>query len=125
MAENLIEAVERLEQVSARLERILYGDTDARRKGLLDEFEGLRGDVSSLREDVGRIKSRKPSVWLWILGYTAFCGSVTFGVVGLLNQIDGHNVLGLPPSLALWLAAVLAGAALLLFLNGFGWLQRA
>lgn len=122
--DNLFEAVERLEQVSARLERILYGDKEARRGGLLDEFEGLRRDVQTLNEDVKRIKAKRPNVWLWIMGYLSFVASVTFGVVGILNQIDNHNVWGLPAAVALWLAAMLAAGALLMFLSGFGWLDR-
>ncbi len=122
--DNLFEAVERLEQVSARLERILYGDKDARRSGLIDEFEGLRRDVQRLNEDVQRIKAKRPNMWMWILGYLSFAASVTFGVVGILNQIDGHNVWGLPAAVAMWLAAMLAAGALLMFLNGFGWLDR-
>lgn len=123
-ADNLFEAVERLEAVTAKFERLMYGDPPGRPLGLLADFDGLRRDVQLLHEDVTRIKSKRPNVWLWIMGYVMFCGSITFGVVGILNQIDGHNVWGLPAALALWLAAALAGAALICFLGGFGWLER-
>lgn len=123
MAENLIEAVERLEAVTARFERLMYGDPPGRPGGLLAEFESLRRDVQGLHEDVQRLKAKRPNVWLWVFGYVCFAGSVTFGVVGILNQIDGHNVFGLPAAVGLWLAAMLAAGALLLFMAGFGWLD--
>lgn len=123
MAENLIEAVERLEAVTARFERLMYGDPPGRPVGLLAEFEVLRKDVQILHEDVQRLKAKRTNLWLWVFGYICFAGSVTFGVVGILNQIDGHNVFSLPAGVALWLSAMLAAGALPMFLAGFGWLE--
>lgn len=122
--ENLIDAVERLEVVSAKLERILYGDKDARRGGLIDEFEGLRKDVQTLHADVQRLKARRPNVWLWVGGYVAFMASGLFAMSAIYNQPQVQALLDMPPALALWLAVALAGAALLLFIGGFGWLDR-
>ncbi len=124
MAENVLDMVEQLREIVGEFKRILYGDSAARTNGLVVEFGDLRRDVQAIKDDIQRLKTRRHNIWLWVAGYLAFAASVTFGVIGILNQVDGHNVWGLPAAVALWLAAVMAGAALILFLGGFGWLDR-
>lgn len=139
MAENVLDMVEQLREIVGEFKRILYGDSAARTNGLVVEFGDLRRDVQAIkddiqrlkatdvqavRDDIQRLKTKRHNIWLWVAGYLAFAASVTFGVIGILNQVDGHNVWGLPAAVALWLAAVMAGAALILFLGGFGWLDR-
>jgi hypothetical protein len=125
VADNLIATVERLEVVTAKFERMLYGEPPERPGGLIAEFQALRDDVRKLDADMQRLKSRRTNVWLWIMGYLTFAAGVTFGVVGLLNLIDGHNVLDIPSPVGLWLAAILTMGSLIMFLGGFGWLDRA
>lgn len=123
-SDNVLDVLEELREIVGEFKRILYGDTAARTNGLVVEFGDLRRDVQALRDDVHRLKNRKPNVWLWVMGYLSFAASVTFGVIGILN-LAGHAVFGLPAAVALWLAAALGGMALVLFLGGFGWLDRA
>lgn len=124
MADNVLDMMEQLREIVGEFKRILYGDSAARTNGLVVEFGDLRRDVQTIKDDLARLKTKRHNIWLWVAGYLAFAASVTFGVIGILNQVDGHNVWGLPAPLALWLAAVMAGAALVLFLGGFGWLDR-
>jgi hypothetical protein len=124
VAENLIEAVERLELVIGRIERLMYGEPPGRPGGLLAEVEGLRRDVQGLREDVHRLKSRRPNIWVWAGGYLVFLVSGAFALVGAVNQVLASRLWDIPPVVAMWLAVMLAGGALIMFLGGFGWLDR-
>lgn len=123
-SDNVLDVIDELREIVGEFKRILYGDTAARTNGLVVKFDDLHRDVQALRDDVHRLKNRRANVWMWVAGYVSFSASVAFGVVGMINLIDNHNVLGLPAAVALWLAAVLAGLALMLFLGGFGWLDR-
>lgn len=121
--ENILEAVDRIEAAVSKFERILYGDPPARPNGLLVEFESLRRDVQGLREDVQRIKGRRPNVLMWAVGYLSFLTSMALGVVGFMNLIGAHDAWGLPGPAGLWLALTFAVIAAFLFVGGYGWLD--
>jgi hypothetical protein len=120
-SENILEVMDTLVQVVSDLKLIVYGDEKARINGLLVDFGELRRDVAIVKEEVHKLKNRRPQVWLWILGYFSFLAGTMFGVVAILNQIDNHNVFDLPAPVAVFLASMFVVAALFLFLGGFGW----
>jgi hypothetical protein len=122
--ENLFEVVDRLQGIVDELRKLLYGDDNTRVVGIVKEFDLLRRDVAALHDEVERLKRRRPNIWLWVLGFLMFSAGVTFGMVGLFN-LDGGHIFDLPATVALWLAGVLTMMSLLLFLGGFGWLDRA
>jgi len=124
VAENLVETVASLERKTDTLLRIINGDDDSHHDGLLDSFEQLRADIRGLRDDLQRIKSRQPSVWLWIAGYFCFLTSGLFAMSAVYEVTRLYNFLDMPVSLALLLALLFASIALLLFVVGFGWLGR-
>lgn len=119
--ENLVDVVEQLQQIVNDFKRILYGDQAARTDGLLVEFNLLRKEVHELGMRVDQLQARRPHVWAWICGYVAFMAATVFGVVAIINRVEGHDVWHLAPELATWVALGCAGFALLLFLIGFGW----
>ena len=121
--ENILEAVDRIESAVCRFERILYGDPPARPNGLLVEFERLRRDVQGLREDVQRLKARRPNMVMWSVGYLSYLAAGTLGIAGLMNQFGEHDVFGLPGSVALGLAVLFAILAAFLLIGGHGWLD--
>lgn len=118
------DVLEDLRGIVADLKRCLYGDAATRSTGLLNEFDSLRRDVNALRQDVEAVKNHGPNVIAWTAGYIAFCAAGVFTIAALMNQIPGHEVMGIPGPIATWLALVLAGAALALFLIGFNWFDR-
>lgn len=120
-SDNVLDVVEELRQIVGEFKRILYGDQAARTNGLVVEFGDLRREVASIKEDLHRLKSRRPVVWLWIGGYVAFVAAVAFGVVAGLNMIGEPDLWGLPVSVSVFLALFCATVALFLFLGGFGW----
>lgn len=117
--------VEWVEASLARLERLLYGEKDAGYEGLLAAFVGLREEVRGLREELRGMKGRRPNLWLWGAGYVGFLVSGLFAVLavdGVVMSPEYFYWLDMPAPLALFLALVFAGVALLLFFGGFGWL---
>lgn len=119
--ENILQAVDRIEDAVCRFERILYGDPPARPNGLLVEFEGLRRDVQRLHEDVQQLKGRRPNVLLWSVGYLSFIASGAMGTTGLMNTFGNHDLFGVPGSVALMLALIFAIIAAFLLVGGYGW----
>lgn len=122
-SDNILDAVDRIEQAIGKFERILYGDTQARQNGLLVEFEGLRKDVRDLREDVQRLQNRRPNVLMWITGYVLFLIAGAMATVSFINQVSDLLVWDLDPAIAGGLAVIFAGIALFMFIGGFGWLD--
>lgn len=122
-SDNILEAVDRIEQAIGKFERILYGDSQARQNGLLVEFEGLRKDVRDLREDVQRLQNRRPNVLMWITGYVLFLIAGAMATVSFINQVSDLLVWDLAPEIAGGLAVIFAGIALFMFIGGFGWLD--
>lgn len=122
-SDNILDAVDRIEQAIGKFERILYGDTQARQNGLLVEFEGLRKDVQGLRSDVQNLKNRRPSVPMWASGYFLFVVSGMFAIIGFVNLLGRGLIWDLPPVIALSIAGIFVLIALFLFVGGFGWLD--
>lgn len=122
--DNLIDVVDQLREIVQDLKRTLYGDHATRSTGLLVEFDSLRNDVKRLESDLSKVKNRRPNITAWATGYVAFCTAVVFAIISVMNQIDNHNILGLAPVVAMWLALLFGGAALVLFLVGFGWFEH-
>lgn len=120
-SDNILDVVEELRQIVADLKRTLYGDQATHSAGILTEFDSLRKDVLTLQQDVQALKTRRPNVGAWVLGYFSFCAGVALGVIAFLNSVDSHNVFGMPAGIALWLAALFAVGALFMFMWGFGW----
>ncbi len=120
-SDNILDAVDRIEQAIAKFERILYGDTQARQNGLLIEFEGLRKDVQELREDVHMMKTRRPNIVMWVTGYVLFLVSGALAIISFINQVANAQVLDLSPAIALGLAVLFSAIALFFFVGGFGW----
>lgn len=120
-SDNILDVVDELRQITGDLKLIVYGDEKARINGLLVDFGDLRRDVALIKEDVSRLKARRPSIWLWVMGYVSFLAGTGFGVVAILNQIDGHNVFDMPAPVAAFLSSMFLVVALFMFMVGFGW----
>lgn len=123
-SDNLFDVVEELKQITADLRRTVYGDPATRSRGLMSEFDGLRQEVGRIDADVQKVKSRRPNLMAWTAGYTTFCIAVVFAIAALLNQLQGHHLMGIPADVAGWLAVGFAVAALVLFIAGFGWFEQ-
>ncbi len=131
MGEDLERTVDRLGTYIERLERVVYGDEYARVPGILAQLDGLRVDVQSVRTDVQSVrtdiaaaKAHGPQIWLWIVGYVAFLISGMFAASAFHAMPELQAIFAIPGPVALALAAIFAGAALVLFAAGFGWLTR-
>lgn len=122
--ENLLDIVERLDRIVTDLKLALYGSPEARSTGLFAEFDTLRTRVERLERDVEAQKQRRPNVWLWVAGYWSFVAAVAFGAVALLNTATDLNLWDAPTPLSGAIAAFFAVVALVLFLLGFGWLDK-
>lgn len=122
--ENLLDIVERLDRIVTDLKLALYGSPEARSTGLFAEFDMLRTRVSQLERDVEAQKARRPNIWLWVVGYWSFIAAAAFGAVAMLNTATDLNLWDAPTPLAATLAIFFAVGALVLFLLGFGWLER-
>ena len=122
-SDNILDAVDRIEQAIGKFERILYGDPQARQNGLLLEFEGLRKDVQGLRGDVQQLQNRRPNVVMWVTGYVLFLAAGALATVSFINQVSELQVWDLSPLIAGGLSVVFAGIALFMFVGGFGWLD--
>ncbi len=125
-SENILEAMDRAEEMIARFERILYGDSRERTTGLLAEFEGLRSDIQGLREDVQQLQAHRPQMLLWVVGYFCFLLSGLFAAIAIHQvsvSFELYGLVDIPLWLAAGLAAMFATIALGLFVGGFGWLH--
>lgn len=121
--ENILEAVDRVEDTVARFERIFYGDPRERTSGLLAEFEGLRRDVQGLRQDMYRLQLQRPNFLLWVSGYVAFLISGVFVMIAFYDYPHMRELLTMPPQVALFMAMLFVLIALVLFSAGFGWIS--
>jgi hypothetical protein len=122
-SDNVLDVVEELREIVGEFKRILYGDAAARTNGLVVEFGDLRREVASIKEDLHRMKSRRPVIGLWVGGYVAFVAAVAFGVVAGLNLVGARELWSLPAPVAVFLATFCALVALFLFMAGFGWID--
>lgn len=111
----------------ATLLRIINGDDDSRHDGLLDSVERLSKDVSALRTELQAIKARRPNVWVWTAGYVCFLISGLFAGIAIYNvmaSVELFALLDIPVVWAWFLALAFAGAALIMFVVGYGWQNR-
>lgn len=123
--DNLFDVVEELRTIVADFKRALYGDTATRSPGLLSQLEGHEQRLQSMEQKLDRIEQRRrANPVAWTAGYVSFCVAVVFSIAALLNQLQGHHLLGIPPEVATWLAVLFATSALILFIVGFGWFER-
>lgn len=122
-SENVLDVLDRVERAISRVEQLLYGDPQTRHAGLLNEFEGLRKDLVAVRADVASMQRRKPNVLLWVAGYTTTLAAVIFAAVALINSIQGHELWGMPPIVAIANALGAALVSMLLLVGGHGWLR--
>jgi hypothetical protein len=123
-SDNLFDVVQELRDIVADLKRTLYGDHATRSTGLLTEFDGLRRDVESLKQDVQKVKNKKPSIPTWTAGFLVFWAGELAAIVALINLVPGFYLFGVSSTAAMWLAIVFGASALVLFIAGFGWLDR-
>lgn len=123
--DNLIESFAQMEASTARLERIVFDDPDTHVPGLLTRMERLNRQLETVSNDLQAVKRRRPNMSLWVAGYLAFLVSGGFAMVAFYTLPEVRMALDLPGPIAVGLALVFAVAALLLFVAGFGWLDRA
>ncbi len=123
--DNLFDVVEDLRTIVADFKRALYGDPATRSQGLLSQLDSHAERLQRIEHKVEEIeRSRRANPGAWTAGYVSFCVAVVFAIAALLNQLQGHHLLGIPAEVATWLAVLFAGSALILFIVGFGWFER-
>lgn len=123
--DNLFEAFSRLEASAARLDRIVFDDPDTHAPGLMTRIERLNRQLEAVSSDLQQMKRRRPNLSLLVAGYLAFLVSGVFAMVAFYALPEVRAALDLPGPVALGLAFVFAGTALLLSIAGSGWLDRA
>lgn len=122
--DNLFEAFEKQEAITARLERIVFGDPPAQPVGLLVRMEQLSSQLDAVSNDLHAVKSRRPNRLLWTAGYVAFLVSGLFAMMAFDDTPVVKAALEMPPQVAAGLAFFFAALALLLLMGGFGWLDH-
>lgn len=123
--DNLFESFTQMEATTARLERIVFDDPDTHAPGLLTRIERLNRQLETFGSDLQAIKRRRPNLALWAAGYLAFLVSGVFAMVAFYTLPEVRAALDLPGPVAVVLALLFAVAAMLLFVAGYGWLDRA
>lgn len=123
--DNLIESFTQMEASTARLERIVFDDPDTHAPGLLTRIERLNRQLESVSGDLQQLKRRRPNLSILVAGYLAFLISGVFAMVAFYALPAVRVALDLPGPVAVALALLFAGAALLLSVTGSGWLDRA
>lgn len=123
--DNLFEAFSRLEASAARLDRIVFDDPDTHAPGLMTRIERLNRQLETVSSDLQQMKRRRPNLSLLVAGYLAFLVSGVFAMVAFYALPEVRAALDLPGPVAVGLAFVFAGTALLLSIAGSGWLDRA
>lgn len=123
--DNLFDVVEELRTIVADFKRALYGDPATRSQGLLSQLDSHADRLQRIEQKLEKLEgSRRANPVAWTAGYVSFCVAVIFAIAALLNQLQGHRLLGVPPEVATWLAVLFAASALVLFIVGFGWFER-
>lgn len=95
----------------------MFGDPPAHPTGLLAEIEGLRKDIQA-------VKNKRPSLLLWGAGYVVFLVSGAFAMTAFYNHPVMRTLREMPADLALAGAILFAALAAVLFVVGYGWLNR-
>ncbi len=119
---NPFDVLDATKDVVRDLNRALYGDTQSRIPGLFDKVDALSNKLDKLSDEIKCIERRRPHIANWVLGYITFCLSVVCGMFAVATEAHGHQVGWLPLEVYLVLSVLLALAALLFFLTGFGWI---
>jgi hypothetical protein len=122
--QNLIDVLLDLKTTIEELRRTMYGDQAARTSGLIAEVDSHRRRIDDMSLEVRQLKERRPIIWLWLCGYVSFVAAWTMAAVGIVNALSRANVWDFPPAAAAMLAIVLTFVAAILFVAGFGWLQK-
>lgn len=123
--DNLFDVVEELRTIVADFKRALYGDPATRSQGLLSQLDSHAERLQRIELKLSQMeRSRRANPVAWTAGYVSFCVAVVFAIAALLNQLQGHRLLGIPSDVATWLSVLFAGSALVLFIVGFGWFER-
>ena len=123
--DNLFDVVEELRTIVADFKRALYGDPATRSQGLLSQLDSHAERLQRIELKLSQMeRSRRANPVAWTVGYVSFCVAVVFAIAALLNQLQGHRLLGIPSDVATWLSVLFAGSALVLFIVGFGWFER-
>jgi len=104
------------------LNRALYGDPQSRTPGLFDRLDTLIAKMDQFSADLERLKRRHPNITNWLLGYTTHYASIVFTIITIINSIPGVSVGNMPVEVSATLAVVLAAAALVFLLIGYGWI---
>lgn len=123
--DNLFDVVEELRTIVADFKRALYGDPATRSAGLLSQLDSHAERLQRIEQKIERIEGRRrANPVAWTAGYISFCVAVVFAIAALLNQLQGHHLLGIPAEVATWLAVLFSASALILFIVGFGWFEK-
>ena len=123
-SDNLMDVVEELKDLVAELRRLLYGDMATRSSGLVADFDKHDRRIATLETEVTRLRNRRPVVGMWIGGFIAFVVAIVLIGIAFVNYASDANLLDMTPPLAGGLAAFLCAVSLVMFLGGFGWLDR-
>ena len=123
-SDNLFDAFEEQRELSAQLRRIVFGDPPAHPVGLLERMEQLDKRLEDIGHKLQRVEQQRPNIWLWVGGYCAFILSGWFAMAAFWSLDALRAALALPASVAVGMALLFAVAALLMFVAGFGWLDR-
>lgn len=122
--DNLLDVVDELRTLVGELRRLLYGDQASRFPGLVADLDMQKTRIDRLTMDMDRMKSKRPVVVMWIGGFLAFVAAVVLIGVALTNAATYANIWDLPPMLAATIAAGLVALSLIMFIGGFGWLDK-
>lgn len=120
--ENLVDAVQRLDQLVTDLRNMLFGNQETRTAGLLNEVDAIKARLDSLTVDVAELKARRGSRGMWTVGYLSLGLAVMFALFGM-SGLGGHTIMDVPAPFALFLSALFVVAAVPAFWEAYGWLK--
>lgn len=119
---NPYDVLEATADVVRDLNRALYGDPQSRTPGLFDRLDTLIAKMDQFSTELERLKRRRPNITNWVLGYVTHYASIVFTIITIINSIPGVSVGNMPVEVSATLAVVLAAAALVFLLIGYGWI---
>jgi len=122
--DNLLDVVDDLRILVAELRRLLYGDQASRFPGIVADLDAQKSRIDRVEADIRHIKSKRPVVAMWIGGFLAFVAAVLLSMVALVNASTPANLWDMPVTFAAVCAAGLTALSLIMFLGGFGWLEK-
>ena len=122
--DNLLDVVEELRTLVSEFRRLLYGDQASRFPGLVADLDTLKSRLDRVETDVHGLKSKRPVIGMWVGGFIAFVMAIGFAGVAMQNANTTANIFDMPVPLAVILGVCLLLLSLLMFLGGFGWLEK-